>query len=106
MSRTRFEQRINQSTGIRLREWLQYSYPLTFVSNQLKFYIGDEVLFYLNKSSFGNGGFTENRILAGFNYDFNTHWGVDLGYLGQYISIRSRRDLFSHNLMANIRYRF
>jgi len=109
MSRTRFEQRINQSNGsagMRLREWIQYSFPLSFVSEQLSFYAGDEVLFYLNKSSFGSSGFTENRVIAGFTYFFNARWGADLGYLGQYVVNDTGRDLFSHNLMANIRYRF
>jgi len=109
MSRTRFEQRINSSsgsTGMRLREWIQYSIPLTFVSQQLSFYVGDEVLFYLNRSSFGSSGFSENRVIAGFTYFFNAHWGADLGYLGQYVVNDTGRDLFSHNLMANIRYRF
>ncbi len=109
MSRTRFEQRINQSngsTGLRMREWIQYRYPLSFVSDQLSFYAGDEVLFYLNRSTFGSSGFTENRVIAGLTYYFNVHWGADLGYLGQYVVNDTGRDLFSHNLMANIRYRF
>lgn len=109
MSRTRFEQRIHQSSGsvgTRLREWVQYSVPVTFISDQLSYYVGDEVLFYLNRSSFGSGGFSENRVITGFSYNFNAHWGTDLGYLGQFVVNHAGRDLFSHNLTANIRYRF
>ena len=109
LSRTRIEQRVTQSSGsvgIRSREWIQFSYPLTFLSDQIGFYFGDEVLFYLNDSSFGRSGFSENRVLGGFNFSFSVHWSAEVGYLGQYVVNPTGRDLFTHNLMTNIRYRF
>lgn len=109
LARTRLEQRIHRSTGrtgVRLREWIQASYPMKFVSNKLSVYMGDEVLFYLNDSSFGRSGFAENRVLAGLNFNLDNHWKIDLGYLGQYIVNPNGRDLFTHNLMANLLYQF
>ncbi len=109
LSRTRFEQRIlhsNASLGLRLREWLQISHPVSFISDDLSIYAGDEVLFYLNRSVFGINGFAENRVLAGFMYNFNAHWGADLGYMGQYVVRENTSDLFTHNIALNFRYSF
>lgn len=108
MSRTRMEERINQSTGdtgYRPRQFLQISHPLPFLDG-LSAYVGDEVFFYLNQNKFGKQGFSENRVLGGLSYQFNKQAGVDLGYLGQYISNTSSDNIFTHNLQANIRYRF
>ncbi|MGR9108805.1 MAG: DUF2490 domain-containing protein [Gammaproteobacteria bacterium] len=108
LARSRFEERINETsgdTGYRARQFFQISHPLPFV-NDLSAYVGDEVLFYVNKTSFGKRGFSENRILAGLSYDFTKHAGVDLGYLGQYVDNTSGKNLFTHNLQANVRFSF
>ncbi len=109
LSRTRFEQRINQangSLGLRAREWIQYTHTLELISDQLSLYLVDEVILYLNNNSFGRSGFSENRVLTGLSYQFTTNLGLDPGYLGQYVVNRSGRDLFTHNLSANLRYAF
>ena len=108
MSRTRMEDRINQTTGnegYRPRQLLQISHPLSFMKG-LSAYAGDEVMFYLNQTNWGKQGFTENRVLAGLSYQFTPKFGADLGYLGQYVSNISGNNLFTHNLQANIRYKF
>lgn len=107
-SRTRFEERINENTGdtgYRARELIQFNHPLPFLKG-LSAYVGDEVLFYLNTNRFGKQGFSENRALAGFSYQATQHVGVDLGYLGQYVDNLTGKNLFTHNLQANIRYKF
>ncbi|MGR8980593.1 MAG: DUF2490 domain-containing protein [Gammaproteobacteria bacterium] len=107
-SRTRMEERINQTTGdtgYRPRQLLQISHPLPIL-NDLSAYAGDEVFFYLNQNNFGKRGFTENRAFGGLSYQFTTDLGVDLGYMGQYISNAEGNNLFTHNLQANIRYHF
>lgn len=107
-SRTRMEERINQTTGntgYRAREFFQLSHPLPFLDG-LSAYVGDEVFFYLNQNNFGKQGFTENRVLGGFSYQLNKSVGMDLGYLGQYVSNLNTNNLFTHNLQANIHYRF
>ncbi|MFA5985347.1 MAG: DUF2490 domain-containing protein [Methylococcaceae bacterium] len=107
-SRSRFEERINQTTGdtgYRPRELIQVSHPIPYVKG-LSAYVGDEVLFYVNKNKFGKQGFSENRILAGFSYQATPHVGLDLGYLGQYVDNLSGNNLFTHNLQANVRYKF
>ncbi len=106
--RTRMEERINQTTGdtgYRPRQFFQVAHPLPFLDG-LSIYAGDEVFFYLNKTSFGKQGFTENRILSGLSYNFTKHAGFDLGYLGQYVDNTSGSNLFTHNLQANVRFSF
>ena len=108
MARSRFEQRINQTTGnvgYRARQLLQLSHPLPF-ANGLSAYLGDEVLFYVNNTTFGKQGFSENRIFSGLSYDFTKHVGMDLGYMGQYVDNKSGNNLFTHNIQANLRFTF
>lgn len=107
-SRTRMEDRINQATGdygYRARQLLQINQPLPFL-NGLSAYVGDEVMFYMNKTDWGKRGFTENRIFGGLSYQFTDRAGVDLGYMGQYVDNSSGNNLFTHNLQANVHYRF
>ncbi|BBL74108.1 hypothetical protein MishRS11D_12060 [Methylomagnum ishizawai] len=107
-ARLRLEERINQSTGdvgVRIRQSLQINYPLPWLRG-LGAYLGDEVLVYANDSAFGQAGFSENRALAGLAYDFSPRLGLDLGYLGQYVSNPGQSDLFIHNLQTNLRYGF
>ncbi|MGR8951170.1 MAG: DUF2490 domain-containing protein, partial [Gammaproteobacteria bacterium] len=107
-SRTRMEERINQNsgdTGYRARQLVQFSHPLPFIEG-LSAYAGDEVMFYLNQTQWGKQGLTENRAFGGLSYQFNQEIGVDLGYMGQYIDNPQGKNLFSHNLQANIRYKF
>lgn len=108
MARTRMEERINETTndvGYRARQFFQVSHELPFVNN-LSGYVGDEVLFYVNQNKFGKQGFSENRILSGLSYQFTPQIGADLGYLGQYVDNVSGSNLFTHNVQANLRYKF
>jgi len=108
LSRTRMGQRINQTTGntgYRARQFLKLSHPIPQVKN-LSAYLGDEVLFYVNKNNFGKRGFSENRVLAGLHYQLQPALGIDIGYLGQYIDTKSANNIFTHNLTAGITYRF
>lgn len=106
--RTRIEERINQASGevgYRPRQFIQISHNLPFVNN-LSAYIGDEIFFYANKNTFGKRGFSENRVLAGLSYQINAQTGLDLGYLGQFVDSSTGNNLFTHNLQANLRYKF
>jgi len=108
MLRTRVEQRINEKSGnvgVRPRQLIQFSHPIPFV-NGLSAYLGDEVLFYANKNSFGKRGFSENRIFTGLSYQFTNKIGADLGYMGQYVDDKTDMNLFTHNLQSNIRFKF
>ena len=107
-SRTRFEERINQTTGntgYRARQLLQVSHPLPFL-NGLSAYVGDEVLGYINQNNFGKQGFSENRVLSGLSYQFTPNFGADLGYLGQYIDNKKGNNLYTHNVQVNFIYKF
>ena len=108
-ARSRLEQRISQSNGnvgIRVRQWVQGAYPLSFVDDRLSAYVGDEVLVYANQNDFGPTGFSENRAMAGLSYQFTKQFGADLGYLGQYIVVKPGNDIFTHNVQFNLRYAF
>lgn len=107
--RTRLEQRINHTTGdvgIRLRQLFTLKLPLEFINPKLSLYLGDEVLGYLNANSFGPAGFSENRAMAGFSLQLTRQFGVDLGYLGQYIKKIGGDVTLTHNVSANVSYRF
>ncbi|MDT8426687.1 MAG: DUF2490 domain-containing protein [Methyloprofundus sp.] len=108
-SRTRMDERMHLSTGgpdaYRPRQLLQISHALAFMDG-LSAYLGDEVLFYLNKNNFGKKGFSENRIFSGLSYQVNQKVGLDLGYMGQYVDTISGSNLFTHNIQANISYKF
>ena len=108
-SRTRLEERINQTTGntgVRAREMLQLNYPLRFIHNDLSVYVGDEVLAYMNQNNFGKQGFSENRAFGGFGFQFTKQLGADLGYLGQYVVNTPGANIFTHNVQFNLRYQF
>jgi len=95
MSRTRMEERIHLTTGdvgYRPRQLVQINHALPFMEG-LSAYLGDEVLFYLNKNNFGKQGFSENRIFSGLSYQINQKVGLDLGYLGQYVDTLSGSNL-------------
>ncbi len=107
--RTRLEQRVNHATGhvgFRLRQMFTLQLPLKFIDPKLSLYVGDEVLGHLNANSFGPVGFGENRAMAGFSLQLNRQLGVDLGYLGQTIQEIDGDVLLTHNVNANVSYRF
>jgi len=106
MSRTRMDERFTKNaSGYRVRQLVKLSHPIAMVDG-LSFYVGDEILLYLTKSTFGKQGFSENRIFSGLNYQINNKMGVGLGYLGQYVDTLSGSNLFTHNIQANISYKF
>lgn len=107
--RTRFEERINETTGdvgVRVWQLLLVHLPLVSIDPKLSLYFGDDILGYLNSSSFGADGFNENRAIMGVNYEFTPAFDVDFGYLGQYLLNKNANAIFTHNIFANVRYRF
>jgi hypothetical protein len=108
MSRTRMEQRIHETTGdtgYRARQFLQINHPLPLIDG-LSAYVGEEVFFYMNQNNFGKKGFSENRVFSGLSYQATKKMGVDLGYMGQYVDTISGRNIFTHNVQVNFRYKF
>jgi hypothetical protein len=107
-SRSRMEQRVRESTGntgYRARQLLKVSHPLPFIDD-LSAYIGDEILFYMNRNKFGKKGFSENRVFSGLSYQVTKKSGVDLGYMGQYIDTISGKNIFTHNIEVTFRHKF
>jgi len=108
ISRTRMDERFLEGTndaGYRPRQLLMVKYPMPFMDD-LSAYVGDEIMFYVNKNVFGKQGFSENRIFSGLSYQITHQIGVDLGYMGQYIDTKSGPNIFTHNLQANIGFKF
>ncbi len=111
-ARTRFEQRMNQNSntgpqdiGLRARQLIQVSHAMPFIDG-LSAYVGDEVLGYVNQNGWGKQGFSENRIMSGLSYQFTPAFGGDLGYLGQYTDTLTGNNTITHNIQANVRYKF
>ncbi len=108
VSRSRMEQRIRESTGnvgYRARQLLKVIHPLPFI-NGLSAYIGNEILFHLNRNKFGKKGFSQNRAFTGLSYQVTKKSGVDLGYMGQYVDTISGRNIFTHNIQVIFRHKF
>jgi hypothetical protein len=108
ISRTRMDERFlmgSNEAGYRPRQLLMLKHPLSFIDG-LSAYVGDEVLFYLTKNVFGKQGFSENRIFTGLTYQLSQHVKMDMGYMGQYVDTKSDSNLFTHNLQANIGFKF
>lgn len=107
-SRIRMDERFKEGFskgGYRARQLVNISHPLPWGSN-LSAYIGDEVLFYLNNSTFGKKGFSENRFFAGISKQITLKTKLDVGYLQQYIDIKSGSNIVTHNLQLNVVYSF
>lgn len=62
--------------------------------------------FYMNENKFGKKGFSENRVFIGLSYQVTKKAGVDLGYMGQYVDTISGKNIFTHNIQVNFRYKF
>ena len=108
MSRSRLEQRVainTGDTGVRIRQFVMLRHPSPS-SERLSWYVGEEVLAYLNENQFGPEGFSENRALGGFIYQLTPQASLMLGYMGQLINNENDDDLFTHNLQFDINYKF
>lgn len=107
-SRTRLEERINQTNndiGYRVKQFFQITHALPFLKG-LSAYLNNDTYFYVNQTSFGKQGFSENRASAGLSYQFTKQLGGDVGYLEQYVDNKSGNNLSVNNLQMNLRYRF
>ena len=60
----------------------------------------------MNENTFGKKGFSENRVFSGLSYQATKKAGVDLGYMGQYVDTISGKNIFTHNIQVNLRYKF
>ncbi len=109
--RTRLEQRVNDNldannTGVRLRQLVQWSHPLP-VFPEVNLILNDEVMWYLNSSSFRNDGFSENRVFAGVDLPVIDKIRFTVGYMNQFVRKGTSRDnLVNHILFTNIGFHF
>ena len=107
-ARTRFEQRFRDpggTVGGRFRQFFQLSWPVPGL-DRLRLVGSDEIFVYLNDSSWGRSGFSENRLYAGVNMRVNDMISADIGYLNQFVSKGNRNDIDNHILFANINLHF
>lgn len=107
--RSRLEERIaitgpnSGDFGLRVRQLAMLKHPIV---NKLSIFVGDEVFVNLNNSSFSPGGFDQNRAFGGLSYQVTPQMDLALGYLGQFINTKSGNDLFTHNLLFDVSYKF
>jgi len=106
-SRTRLEQRFvstGDDVGWRLREFVKLARPFSF-EPRLSLVGYDEVFFDLNDTDFGqDAGFAQNRLFVGLAWRFDGAGRVvaELGYLNQFIDVRSGRGTMNHLVSLNL----
>lgn len=107
-ARTRFEQRIRDpggDFGARYRQFFQLSWPVPQLQ-RLRLVGWEEIFVYLNDSSWGRSGFSENRLFSGLNVRLSERISADLGYMNQFVSKGNTNDVVNHTLFANINLGF
>lgn len=109
--RTRLEQRVNDkldrnNVGVRLRELVQWSHPFPGIP-QVKLIVNNEVMWYLNSSSWRSDGLTENRAFAGISVPLVARTQLILGYMNQFVRQGSSKEhLLNHILFVNLDFQF
>ena len=106
-SRSRLEQRtvnIGSGTGVRFREMLKLSYPLT---DRWSLIGSDEIFVNANTVDWGPvAGLDQNRVFVGVGYKFDAVFRTEIGYMNQYINrdLNYDRDfdLVSLNLYVDV----
>jgi len=110
-TRTRLEQRVNtklasNNMGLRIRELLQWSHPLPGLP-QVDLIVNDEVMWYLNSSSWRSDGFAENRAFAGLGIPLMAKTRLTVGYLNQFVRKgTAKTSQLNHALFVNLGLRF
>ncbi len=110
-TRTRFEQRVNdnaknRNVGWRIREFVQWSHPIPGLP-KVSLKIFDEVMWYLNSSTWRSDGFTENRAFAGISLPVSPSNDVTIGYLNQFVRKgTSKESQLNHALFFNLGFHF
>ena len=106
-SRTRLEQRFvstGDDTGWRFREFVKLSRAFSF-EPRLALVGYDEIFVDLNDTDAGqDAGFAQNRAFVGlaWRFDEDGRFVVELGYLNQFIDVRSGRNTMNHLVSVNL----
>jgi hypothetical protein len=102
-TRSRLEQRLvedSSDTGWRLRQLFRGQRPLR---GPWSVVLQDEVFVNFNDADTGAaGGFDQNRLFAGFAYQFTPTARAEVGYLNQFIGRPERDDRMHHVLSLGI----
>lgn len=102
--RTRFEQRwrpaVNGDTGLRLRQMVRVTVPLT---DRWLLAVWDELFVGLTDAGWQRAGLDQNRVFGGVGYwAVPGRFRVEAGYFNQYIARRgAAADGSNHALMVN-----
>lgn len=105
-SRSRFEQRFLETgddVGLRYRQFLRLDRTLPS-QPQLMLVGWDELFFHCNDTDWGaRSGFDQNRAFVGIGYkpSSNCGWRMEIGYLNQFLDLRSGSDRVNHILAIN-----
>lgn len=103
-SRTRLEQRIldpGGDLGWRFRQMFEYTLPLT-PDDGLRMILSNEGFFYAGTSSWGEGGFSENRAIVSLAFAVAPRLDLSLGYMNQYVVKSSAENNMNHVLMVTV----
>lgn len=110
-TRSRLEQRFLETgddTGWRFRQLLKLVYPFSF-EPRFSLVGYDEIFINLNSTDWGaDSGFDQNRLFAGFGWNFDTDRRItaEIGYLNQFIRKPSGDDEMNHILSINLLLNF
>jgi hypothetical protein len=87
----------------RPRQLIKFIHPFDF-EQHLSFIAWDEAFFRINTTNWGGkSGFDQNRAFVGFGWSFNSNFGIELGYMNQYISGSNHTNNTIHHLgMASL----
>ena len=105
-TRSRLEQRFVETgddTGWRFRQFVKVDRPI-FEDARLSVVVWDEAFFDLNRTDWGQQDrFSQNRAFVGFGWQFDGRGQpkIEIGYLNQFLSRRSRDDRFNHIASLN-----
>jgi Protein of unknown function (DUF2490) len=105
--RPRLEQRWQANgsdMGSRFRQFLKFSWPISFLPEGTDFVVWDEVFVNLYNTNWGtpvsHQGLDQNRGFVGIGYRFTPEIKTEIGYLNQYIETHTNANDRMNNIFS------
>lgn len=87
----------------RPRQMIKFVHPFEF-EPRFSLVAWDEAFYRVNTTDWGGkSGFDQNRVFAGFGWNFNSHVRTEIGYMNQYLEDAKHVNMTMHHLgMASV----